>query len=187
MFNKKITYLIIFTGIVILAGMFFYSNSYRPYRFTDIVIKDEFYGEYEAETAFPENYTEKCNFENRNNITFPRTKPDKVFLHSNGLKRHKKELNQKQINKLFTILNDSTNYGWGELGTPEVHYYFTFLNVENKIIGVTEVDLAGMAYSEPYIAKMKWGRLDKMEKLHKLIYDIEDNPFLFLKWNIEHN
>jgi len=34
---------------------------------------------------------------------------------------------------------------------------------------------------------MKWGRLDKMEKLHKLIYDIEDNPFLVLKWNIEHN
>ena len=180
MFSKKITYLIIFTGIVILVVMFLISNSYRPLS-VNITIEDKFYEGYQTEVAMREDYKEKCDFENRNNITFPRVKPDKVFLHSNGLIKHKKRLNQKQIYELLIILNDSTNYVWGEFGTPEFQYYFTFLNAENEIIGVTKVDLIGMAYSKPYIAKMKWGQLGQKEKLHNLIYDIEDNPFLALK------
>lgn len=184
MFSKKTIYVIIFTGILILGVLFVFFNSYIT-QFVNIAIKDEFYENYQIEVSMPEDYNEKCDFEDRNNITFPRTKPDKIFLHSNGLIKRKKKLNQKQTEELLTILNDSASYVWGEFGTPETHYYFIFLNVENEIIGVTKVDLIGMAYSEPYIAKMKWGQLGKKEKLHKLIYDIEDNPFLALKYNIE--
>jgi hypothetical protein len=39
------------------------------------------------------------------------------------------------MEQLLTILNDSTNYRWGELGTPEVHYYFTFHDHNDNIIG----------------------------------------------------
>lgn len=177
MFNKKITYLIIFTGIVILVVMFFNPYSYKFEAFPNITIEDKFYESYQTEVAMREDYKEKCDFENRNSITFPRTKPDKVFLHSNGLIKHKNKLNKKQVNELLTILNDSTNYVWGEIGTPEVHYYFTFHNSKDEIIGVSKIDLEGMIYSEPYIAKMKWGRFDKMRKIHNLINDIKNNPF----------
>ncbi|MFA7444785.1 MAG: hypothetical protein WCY89_02480 [Flavobacteriaceae bacterium] len=180
MFSKKITYLIIFTGIVILAVMFFNPYSYNS---PNITIKDEFYESYQTDVSMREDYKEKCDFENKNAITFPRTKPDKVFLHSNGLIKYKRRLDQNHVDELLTILNDSANYVWGEFGTPEFQYYFTFVNAENKIIGITKIDLIGMAYSEPYIAKMKWGQLDKMEKLHNLIYDIEDNSLLVLKYN----
>lgn len=47
---------------------------------------------------------------------------------------------KEDMSSLLTILNDSSNNAWGELGTPEVHYYFTFYNREKKCIGITTID-----------------------------------------------
>jgi hypothetical protein len=37
------------------------------------------------------------------------------------------------MGELLQILNDSTSYRGGELGTPEVHYHFTFHDEEDKL------------------------------------------------------
>lgn len=180
MFGKNKKFGFIFLGIIVLTILFVLSNSYSG-KFVRIDIDDKFYNNYHSTTVTKEEYENKCKFEDENQITFPRTNPYEVFLHSNRFLSSKKKLNQEQTQVLLTILNDSASYVWGEFGTPETHYYFTFVNSENEIIGVTTIDLIGMAYSEPYIGKMKWGQLANKEQLHNLIYDIENNPSLNFK------
>jgi hypothetical protein len=137
-------------------------------------VDDVFYYGYFPDTVLPETYDSMCKFEINNRLDFPRIKPDKVILHSNNYLTPKRELTQVQVETLLKILNDSSNYRWGELGTPEIHYFFTFLNLKGQCIGITTIDLEGMAYSEPSIARMKWGGLKTMNEVEKLINEIED-------------
>jgi hypothetical protein len=137
-------------------------------------VDDAFYYGYFPNTVLPEAYDSICKFELNNRLDFPRIKPDKAILHSNNYLTPKKELTKVQIETILGILNDSSNYRWGELGTPEIHYFFTFHNLKGQCIGRTTIDLEGMAYSEPSLARMKWGGLKTMSEIEKLISEIED-------------
>jgi hypothetical protein len=129
---------------------------------------------YTIETPQPETYDSLCRTEYNKGINFPVKKTAYATLHSIGFFGVANELSPKQMEQLLTILNDSTNYRWGELGTPEVHYYFTFHDHNDNIIGLTTIDVEGMAYSYPSLYRMKWGSLYKMDEVVKLIQDIED-------------
>ncbi|GAA0892747.1 hypothetical protein GCM10009122_24260 [Fulvivirga kasyanovii] len=75
----------------------------------------------------------------------------------------------EELSELLKFLNDSTSYQWGELGTPEIHYYLTYFDQGDNCIGLTTIDMEGMAYSYPMIARMKWGKLKEMDLIDKLI------------------
>lgn len=101
-----------------------------------------------------------------------RLMPDNIFS-DGALKNYKWEALSNH--KYHTLLNDSASYDWGELGTPEVHYYFTFHDKADKCIGVTTIDLLGQAYSCPPTARMKWGYLNKMGRVKGIMKRVSNN------------
>ena len=119
----------------------------------------------------------KCSFETKNNITFPRVKPTYAELHTDKAFKYGKRLTEKQMNKLIRILNDTSTYTWGELGTAYFDRFITFHDKNDNCIGLTKIDFGGQTYSTPYTAKMKWGLIapDKNE-FFKTIEEIEKTP-----------
>ncbi|AFR34853.1 hypothetical protein [Riemerella anatipestifer] len=143
-------------------------------KFANFEIENKFYRNYFPEIANPKTYSSLVEIENSKKITFPRWKPKKIVLYSNhNLLKNKYELKPEESFRLLKILNDSTKYEWGELGTLEVHYYFKYFDENNNLIGITKIDEEGMAYSEPYLIKMKWCRLKNINEVNDLIREIE--------------
>lgn len=128
---------------------------------------------YTANTPERSNYDSLCKAEYNKDIWYPVKKPSHATLHSTGFFGGSHDLSQQQMEQLLTILNDSANYNWGEFGTPEVHYYFTFYDNNNNAIGLTTIDEMGMAYSYPSLSRMKWGHLNKMDAVLQLIQEIK--------------
>jgi len=125
-------------------------------------------------TSYPEDYKELTQKEYDANIVFPVKKAVSAKLHCTGLFAASHNLSANEMAKLLEILNDSANYRWGELGTPEVHYYFTFHDSEDNSIGLTTIDREGQSYSQPSLARMKWGSLKRMDEVLALIKEIKD-------------
>ena len=170
---KKIFELILIIFTVLLTVIFVTKINFRP-NFVELDINEKFYFGYSPTTADPKNYNFLVEKEDKNEYRFPRNEPNKVILFSNyNYWKSEYILTDEQSRKLLKILNDSTSYRWGELGTPEVHYYFKYYNDKNELIGFTKIDQEGMAYSEPYLTKMKWCGLKNIDELNKLIRTIE--------------
>lgn len=127
--------------------------------------------EFEGNYAEPKDYDSLCRIEYKQGLVYPSKQPVRTILHA-ALGR-KWKLNQDETKSLVTMLNDSANYEWGELGTPETHYYFTFHNDEGLCIAYTSVDPEGMMYSYPSLARMKWGAFRDMEKINRIIEAIK--------------
>jgi hypothetical protein len=73
------------------------------------------------------------------------------------------------MKELLLILNDSTNYDWGELGTPYFDKYLIFYNSKDECIGLTEVSYDGQTYSHPSLIRMKWGLNNKINEIMEII------------------
>jgi hypothetical protein len=73
--------------------------------------------------------------------------------------------------KIIKILNDSSSYQWGEVGTPEYPRVLIYLNRKEQKLGYTLLEKDGEADSFPYLSFMKWGALTQHSKkeIHKLI------------------
>ncbi len=173
---KAIKLILVFLLFIFISALIYYIPriNFNPL-FADIKIDKKFYDNYFPETIMPAQYNEISGYEDIERKKFPRTKPGKVILTENTkFLKTKNELSEYEIQELLRLLNDSSNYEWGELGTPEVHYYFEFFNDKKELIGFTKVDLEGMAYSEPYLGKMKWCAFNKIDALEKLISEIEE-------------
>jgi hypothetical protein len=138
----------------------------------DVSVDEKFYNGYFPSTVMPEVYDSVAKWEFTHALDFPREKPHRVVLKASGCFSQEKILTMAQSETLLAILNDSANYQWGELGTPEVHYILLCYNPDGDCIGRTNIDLDGMAYSEPYLGRMKWGSLRNMQTVRELIYDI---------------
>ncbi|KOS06178.1 hypothetical protein AM493_09145 [Flavobacterium akiainvivens] len=119
-------------------------------------------------TPNTKDYAGQCAEEDKRGIRYP-GKAAYALLHSQNYFSPGKRLAATQMEELLTLLNDSASYDWGELGTPEVHYYFTFHDNADKCIGVTTIDLLGQTYSYPPTAHMKWGLLNKMDRVKQII------------------
>ncbi|RDK85506.1 hypothetical protein [Marinirhabdus gelatinilytica] len=141
--------------------------------------KEEFYiaeayknNSYQQKTGINDSvYHSLVSEEEKQGIYFPSHKVTKAILHYKNPPKNQRDLNKTVTREVLKILNDSSSYRWGELGTPEVHYFITFYDKNDKCIGVTTIDVEGMAYSFPAIAKMKWGMLKKMSNLLSILED----------------
>jgi len=122
-------------------------------------------------TSSPENYDSLCNIENRKGIYFPNKNVSCAKLTKNDFWKETTKISGEKLEVLLTLLNDSSSYDWGELGTPEIHYYITFFDQKDKCIGLTTIDLEGMAYSYPCTAHMKWGMIKKMDLIDQIIFE----------------
>lgn len=170
--NKKT---VLFILIILFTAIFITKINFRP-NFVYLDINKKFYLGHSPNSADPKNYNFLVEYEDKKGYIFPRIKPKKIKLFSNhSYWKTEYILTKEQSKELLEILNDSSSYRWGELGTPEVHFYFKYFNDKNELIGFTKIDQEGMAYSEPYLTKMKWCGLKKFDEINKLISKIEKN------------
>ncbi|MBJ7427492.1 MAG: hypothetical protein JHD28_00810 [Bacteroidia bacterium] len=127
-------------------------------------------------TSTSESYNEDCAFEFKNNIQFPIDKPIFAKLHFDQFFKPPKTLNKSQTETILKILNYTSSYIWGELGTPYFDRRFTFYDKDRNCIGYTEFSFDGQTYSTPRLAKMKWGLLTEKARviLLKTINSLEE-------------
>lgn len=118
-------------------------------------------------TPMPDTYDSLCRVQQH--LRFPGAAPGRVTLTQNNFFLITKEVSPADVQDLIKYLNDTASYRWGELGTPEVHYFFTFYDKSGHPIALTTIDIEGQAYSTPMPARMKWGGLKDMARLNTLI------------------
>lgn len=126
---------------------------------------------YSVETPMRETYDSLCRMENQNGIYFPNKSVEYAKLTKNGIWKTSELIKGDELKELLEFLNDSSSYGWGEIGTSEIHYFLTYYDQNDLSIGLTTIDLKGMAYSYPSTARMKWGLLKEMKLIDKLIFE----------------
>jgi len=117
----------------------------------------------------PEIYDSICELEYNEGITFPLVTPEYAYLHYDRLFKGKRQLTQIQLIKVLEIINDSSNYVWGELGTPVVNRYISFYSESGICIGIFGVDFGGNTWATPNLARMKWGLIENMNELMDII------------------
>ena len=117
----------------------------------------------------PKTYSQDYKIEFEKGINFPLEKPEYIIVKSNELWKFDKKIAKNEMNEILKILNDSTNYQWGEIGTPYFDKYLLFYNAKDECVGVTEVSYDGQTYSTPNLIRMKWGFNTKTSELQKLI------------------
>jgi hypothetical protein len=117
----------------------------------------------------PKTYEFDSQKEFDREINFPLEKPKYVIVKSHELWKFDKKLSQGGMDEIIEILNDSTNYKWGEIGTPYFDKYLVFFNSKNECVGLTELSYEGQTYSTPSVHKMKWGLNTKIKELISII------------------
>jgi hypothetical protein len=164
--TKLTTYLFLIGLIVIIiVGIFIFSRPNIESIKNQIAENNGYF----AETPLPNEYDSLCELENEKGIFFPNKEVQYAKLTKNDFLRKTEIIKVKELTDLLEFLNDSTSYRWGELGTPEIHYYLTYFDQDDNCVGLTTIDLEGMTYSYPMIARMKWGMLKEMKLIDKLI------------------
>ena len=166
--TKRIKYLLLIGFIsLVTIGTFVFTRPNIKNIKNEIAKNNSYF----AETPIPKEYDSLCKIENNKEVYFPSNHVEYAKLTKNGFWKKSKLVKGTKLTELLEFLNDSTSYRWGELGTPEIHYYLTYYDQNDNCIGLTTIDLEGMAYSYPSIARMKWGMLKEMQLIDKLIFE----------------
>ncbi|CAM4150315.1 MULTISPECIES: hypothetical protein [Flavobacterium] len=109
--------------------------------------------------------------EKTNGIELPQAELNSAKIYGKFFSADQK-LNLSQAKQLTVILNDSSSYRWGEIGTFINYKTIVFYDSEKNIIGITKLDSdLRQTYSTPFTKKMKWGNLSDngLRKLKEII------------------
>ncbi len=167
--RKKIIYgvlLLLITLLVLWRGLFVFSISNISFG-SDI--------KYNWAQNGNNTYDKDCLFETERKIMFPLEKANYCIIYRGVLLKDIR-IDSYRTQEIITVLNDTSSYRWGEVGTYFEDWKIIFYNSNNNIIGITSIDLGGYTYSSPYIRKMKWGSLrdESLGRLMRIIYPISD-------------
>ena len=110
-----------------------------------------------SETSYRNNFDSLVKIDFRNGNNFATSKLKKSILIENSFPFRKREISFEKSKKISAILNDSSSYKWGETGTPVYNYNLYFYDENDKVIGISLIDLGGGIKSYPYRSFMKWG------------------------------
>lgn len=91
---------------------------------------------------------------------FPKQYPSKAVIVKNNLFRTSHKITDADLKAIVLLLNDSSNYRWGEIGTPYFDLDIFYYDKVDNPIGVTKFSYDGQTYSYPHIPLMKWGMLE---------------------------
>jgi hypothetical protein len=61
--------------------------------------------------------------------------------------------------RIIAVLNDTSSYEWGEIGTPHIDQTIVYYDRSGTVIGYSSVSYDSQVYSYPYRALTKWGYL----------------------------
>lgn len=109
----------------------------------------------------PSTYASDCKLEDQKKITFPMAKPAYAILYKDKLFSLTRKLSSSNLNTLIKLMNDTANYKWGEIGTPDFDRYVVIYASNNKCIGLLHISYDGTVHADPFIKKMKWGMVDE--------------------------
>lgn len=127
---------------------------------------------YPNEVDWKITYSSDVKYEKMNGIYFAKGLAKKARIYS-GILNLSREINEADTKRLVEILNDSTSYDWGEIGTFELDKSIIFYDKDEKEVGVTQFDVSHrQTYSFPFLRTMKWGFLSY--KGRDEIYEIID-------------
>jgi hypothetical protein len=160
---------ILLTISLLLVGLLVYRFYTNPYNLS----ADDFKQVYKTgDAANQENYEVQCKEEFDKNISFPLGQVSKAVL-CKGFFSVDKTLSEANTKKIVEILNDTSSYVWGEIGTFIPDKQIVFYDKDNKPLGFTELEEERglQSYSYPYLRRMKWGALTgkAFEQIEKLI------------------
>lgn len=99
----------------------------------------------------------KIEFKQNQSILLNETKTAKIYDNLFPLFYNKFELNETE--KILKIICDSTNYQWGELGTPFYDKMIILFDENENEIGYIDISLDGQIDMFPNLAITKWGLL----------------------------
>lgn len=139
--------------IILLAYSFFtFPNKEK--------IKNNLINKYsESVTPDKKNFDSLVKIELNQNqsILLNETKTAKIYNNLLPLFYHKFELNETE--KILKIICDSTNYKWGEIGTPFYDKTIILFDKNENEIGYIDISLDGQIDMFPNLAITKWGLL----------------------------
>ncbi len=164
---RNLKYLLV--GIIFLFGYRFFT--YPNFKKVKTELKEKYSDFSNGTNEDKLTYKTDVSKEKTNQIKFPQTDLNSAKIYGRFFSADQK-LNLSQTKRLTEILNDSSSYRWGEIGTFEHNKTIVFYDSEKNIIGITELDSdLRQTYSIPSTKTMKWGNLsDKgLEKLKEII------------------
>ncbi|MFK5982607.1 MAG: hypothetical protein QM499_06810 [Flavobacteriaceae bacterium] len=166
MMIRNIKYLSL--GLIFLLGYRFFT--YPKFKNIKLELKEK-YSDYSIGNDKDKlTYQIAVENEKKNGIIYPPVEPYSAKIYGKLLSIDE-NLNLIQTKLLTEILNDSSSYRWGEIGTFEHYKTIIFYDIDNNVIGITEIDSdLKQTYSTPSNKTMKWGNLsDKGERKLKEI------------------
>ncbi|WP_425077912.1 hypothetical protein [Psychroserpens sp. S379A] len=164
---KNLKYLIV--GILFLLGYRFFT--YPNFEKIRIELSEKYSDSGNGTDEDKLTYKTDVLKEKTNGIEFPKAKLNSAKVYGKFFSADQK-LNSTQAKKLTEILNDSSSYRWGEIGTFIKHKTIVFYDSDKNIIGITELDSdLRQTYSTPSTKTMKWGNLSDygLKKLKEII------------------
>lgn len=99
----------------------------------------------------------KIDIEKKRTILLGEAKSAEMYNNSLPFLTHKFELNETQ--RILKIINDSTNFDWGEIGTPYYDKIIVFFDKNKNEIGYINVSFDGQIDVFPNLTHTKWGLL----------------------------
>lgn len=155
-----------FLFLIIMLGLVGYVSMSKPDLKKlrhEIEIKNK-----DSEVAHPRSYDSLVTFELNRGISFLENEAVNSEICSNYFPYQKKLLDSEQTQRLLLILNDTSNYIWGETGTPEFDKTIIYYGQNKEVVGCTILSTeSGEAKSYPHRSLTKWGSLSP--KGHKEI------------------
>lgn len=88
-------------------------------------------------------YPRQCDEEIKNNLIFPLGEVGKAIV-CKGLFSFDHIIINANINSVIEIINDTSSYVWGEVGTFIHEKKIVFYGKKNDPIGITEIDADGV-------------------------------------------
>lgn len=80
-------------------------------------------------------------------------------MHNNSFPFSTHKFDQIETEKILKIINDSSSFDWGEIGTPYYDKIIVFFDENKNEIGYMDVSLDGQINVFPNLALTKWGLL----------------------------
>jgi hypothetical protein len=143
----------------IIVVVFFTGCRETSRRFDDFSddVKEIYKRHPKIEASDPEHYKNDCKQEDLMKLNFPIDKVSYAMLYKGSLQGRCTRLSDKTLATLLKMLNDTSSYRWGEIGTPDFDNHIVFYNQADVCVGLAHVSYDGMVYTDPFIKKMKWG------------------------------
>jgi hypothetical protein len=123
-------------------------------------IKEKLKDNYSENLTPDKNNIEKLiKLDKENNRTILLGKAESSRMYKNWFPYSTHKFGKNETERILQILNDESNYIWGEIGTPYYDQIIVFFDKEENEIGYMNISLDGQIDVFPNIALTKWGCL----------------------------